>query len=163
PSTLAIRSLWPTQVPTRDTASAPSAVVESRTANAVEYSRAFMVEPPCVDLRASHIAMQVRCCQWAGRRQALDSKREWSLRWVKITQPRIRTGDVALLPSRRYATRAVSRSRRCRGGVSGAANERTVRHGPRRRSMISIQRTALRFSAGRYADIGHTIAEMGKA
>src|SRR5215831_16639813 len=42
PSTLAIRSLWPVHVPTRDTESAASSGVETRMANAAEYKSAFM-------------------------------------------------------------------------------------------------------------------------
>src|SRR5262249_43960916 len=43
PSILAIRSLWPVHVPTRDTgSSALNTGVETRTANAAEYKRAFM-------------------------------------------------------------------------------------------------------------------------
>src|SRR5262249_23840921 len=42
PSTLAIRSLWPVQVPTRETESAANTDVETRMANAAEYKRAFM-------------------------------------------------------------------------------------------------------------------------
>src|SRR5262249_29076885 len=42
PSILAIRSLWPTHVPTRDTESAASSGVETRMANAAEYKSAFM-------------------------------------------------------------------------------------------------------------------------
>src|SRR5882724_8315383 len=42
PSTLAIRSRWPVQVPTRDTASALSTGVETRTAKVAAYRKAFM-------------------------------------------------------------------------------------------------------------------------
>src|SRR5262245_4207709 len=46
PSTLAIRSLWPTQVPTRDTESWPSTGVAMRVAKIAEYKRAFMSSLP---------------------------------------------------------------------------------------------------------------------
>src|SRR5262249_60902727 len=42
PSILAIRSLWPTHVPTRDTESAANTGVETRMANVAEYKSAFM-------------------------------------------------------------------------------------------------------------------------
>src|SRR6266446_4602748 len=42
PSTLAIRSLWPAHVPTRDTVSALSTGVETRMAKVVAYRKAFM-------------------------------------------------------------------------------------------------------------------------
>src|SRR5262249_23119594 len=48
PSSLAIRSRWPVQVPTSDTESAPSTGVAMRMARVVEYKRAFIIEPPCV-------------------------------------------------------------------------------------------------------------------
>src|SRR5262249_20360621 len=42
PSILAIRSLWPTHVPTRDTESAANTGVETRMANVAKYTSAFM-------------------------------------------------------------------------------------------------------------------------
>src|SRR5215831_18078931 len=42
PSTLAIRSLWPTHVPTRETESAANIGVETKMANVAEYKSTFM-------------------------------------------------------------------------------------------------------------------------
>src|SRR5262245_40968290 len=54
PSILAIRSLWPVHVPTRDTESALNTGVGARMANGVEYRIAFMWALHASILKGSH-------------------------------------------------------------------------------------------------------------